>query len=588
MLPRARWDQPDEGGNGLAFYAAHLLDLVAWSRRGYAPLAADVGAVSFYEGPSDSVAPRAPTGVSCTPGSGGAARVDWSQVTQDVGGGNETVTQYRVYWGTTARPGSATRPGEAGFDYDHTQSTSSIYLNLSSLNEGATYYVAVIAVDAAQNASIYSAEVSCAIPVTPHAPVADLTCTPTSGDAPLDVSCDATGSTDPNGAGDIATYFYSLDGAAEAEEADGIRSFTALAAGNHNIQVRVVDQGGLDDTATQQITVTDPGSQNHAPTASFTATPTSGLTPLQVSLDASSSTDPDGDNLSYSWSFGDSSADGSGATTSHTYSSAGGFTVTLTVTDDGTPPLSGTSTARITATTDTNQAPVLDSASVSPLYGPSPLTVRFDASGVYDPDSDNLTLSWDFGDSSAPSSQLQLDHVYTGNGQYQAVLTVEDDGTPALGPQSRSFTISVTDNNPPDASAALVGPQSGPAPLRVALDATGCGDPDGDNLTYFWDIALDIVTSETFDTASAAYTFDQPGSYEITLTLTDDGSPPLEVTRRFQVEVQAGVSAPKNTIVLSQGCACAQGAGSTDALVVLALALGVLGYRRRPRGTRPR
>lgn len=66
-----------------------------------------------------------------------------------------------------------------------------------------------------------------------------------------------------------------------------------------------------------------------APTAAFT----SDASFLLVSLDATSSSDPDGDALDHAWSFGDDST-GTGATISHTYDAEGSYDVTLTVTDD--------------------------------------------------------------------------------------------------------------------------------------------------------------------------------------------------------------------------------------------------------------
>lgn len=52
-----------------------------------------------------------------------------------------------------------------------------------------------------------------------------------------------------------------------------------------------------------------------------------------VTLDGSGSSDSDGTIMSYEWDFGDSST-GSGETTTHVYTSAGIYTVALTVTDD--------------------------------------------------------------------------------------------------------------------------------------------------------------------------------------------------------------------------------------------------------------
>jgi len=74
------------------------------------------------------------------------------------------------------------------------------------------------------------------------------------------------------------------------------------------------------------------GCGNLSPVASFTYTPSSGESPLAVSFNASSSYDSDGSITAYEWNFGD---DGHavGITTTHTYTTAGTRSATLTVTD---------------------------------------------------------------------------------------------------------------------------------------------------------------------------------------------------------------------------------------------------------------
>ena len=69
------------------------------------------------------------------------------------------------------------------------------------------------------------------------------------------------------------------------------------------------------------------------PTASFTYSPESPTTNRQITFDASSSHDPDGQIVSYQWDFGDSLT-ASGIDTVHSYNRATTYTVTLTVTDD--------------------------------------------------------------------------------------------------------------------------------------------------------------------------------------------------------------------------------------------------------------
>ena len=69
----------------------------------------------------------------------------------------------------------------------------------------------------------------------------------------------------------------------------------------------------------------------NAPTANAGG-PYTGTEGTAVSFNGSASTDPQGQTLSYAWSFGDGGS-GTGVKPSHTYNIAGTFTVSLTVTD---------------------------------------------------------------------------------------------------------------------------------------------------------------------------------------------------------------------------------------------------------------
>ena len=91
------------------------------------------------------------------------------------------------------------------------------------------------------------------------------------------------------------------------------------------------------------------GSPNDAPTARATATPSSGAVPLAVQFDGTTSSDPNGDALTYAWDLdGDGDYDDStAARPTRSYGAAGAVTVRLRVTDPGG--LQGTTSVTVTA-----------------------------------------------------------------------------------------------------------------------------------------------------------------------------------------------------------------------------------------------
>ena len=74
------------------------------------------------------------------------------------------------------------------------------------------------------------------------------------------------------------------------------------------------------------------GSQNRNPIAVASADKTSGPSPLAVTFSSAGSNDPEGGALTYSWAFGDGGTS-TAANPSHTYSTNGNYTATLTVRD---------------------------------------------------------------------------------------------------------------------------------------------------------------------------------------------------------------------------------------------------------------
>ncbi|MEN3360765.1 MAG: hypothetical protein V7637_4747, partial [Mycobacteriales bacterium] len=95
------------------------------------------------------------------------------------------------------------------------------------------------------------------------------------------------------------------------------------------------------------------GGGNRSPVAVAAANRTSGPNPLAVTFSSAGSSDPEGGALTYRWTFGDG-ATSTAANPSHTYTTNGTFTPTLTVTD----PTGLTGTASLVITVG-NTAPTI-------------------------------------------------------------------------------------------------------------------------------------------------------------------------------------------------------------------------------------
>jgi glucose/arabinose dehydrogenase len=93
--------------------------------------------------------------------------------------------------------------------------------------------------------------------------------------------------------------------------------------------------------------------------------------------------------------------------------------------------------------------------------------------------------------------------------------------------------------NQPPIAVASANPTSGAAPLAVAFDGTASSDPDGDALSYAWDLDGDGAFDDG-TAATASFTYTQPATYSATLRVTD----PSGASGTSSVTITAGNTPP--------------------------------------------
>ncbi|MCV2395824.1 PKD domain-containing protein, partial [Actinotalea sp. M2MS4P-6] len=366
-----------------------------------------------------------------------------------------------------------------------------------------------------------------------HAPTAMISASTTD----LTASLDGSGSTDTDGT--VVGWDWDFgDGETGSGET---ASHTYAAAGTYTVTLTVTDDGGLADSTSVDVTVTDPP-PNVAPTAVIGST----VTDLDVALDGSGSTDTDGTVVGWDWDFGDGET-GSGETTSHTYAAAGTYTVTLTVTDDVGATDSTTVDVTVTEPLPVNVAPT---ASFVPT--PTDLTVALDGSGSTDTDGTVVGWEWDFGDGETDSGET-TSHTYAAAGTYTIVLTVTDDGA-ATGTASQDVTVTA----PNQAPTAVIG--STVTGLGVSFTGSGSTDPDGTVVGWDWDFG----DGETASGETASHTYAAAGTYTVTLTVTDDIGATGAVTADVTVAETNQPPVPAFTFVPTDLSVAVDGSGSTD------------------------
>jgi PKD repeat protein len=153
---------------------------------------------------------------------------------------------------------------------------------------------------------------------------------------------DGSNSYDPDG----AVVAWDWDFGDNSMGSGEVVSHTYSRADVYTVALTVTDDFGNTDTATTEITITEPAP---LPPVADAGGPYDGTEGDTITLDGSGSSDPDGSIVRYDWSIGGDTLEDAGPNPTYTFTTAGVYNVTLTVTDDDGLTDSDTTTATISS-----------------------------------------------------------------------------------------------------------------------------------------------------------------------------------------------------------------------------------------------
>jgi len=305
--------------------------------------------------------------------------------------------------------------------------------------------------------------------------------------------------------------------------AQGQASFTYPsngATGTDNITASYVDNGTVRTTPTVQAIWIEP--PNRAPTA-IAGGPYTTPEGSSVSLSGSASFDPDGDPITYAWDLDNDGAydDAIGPTASF-FGVDGPSThpVGLKVCDNH-----GACGTAATTVTVINVAPTANAGADQTVSRSAPVSLSgtfTDPAGAAD---NAYAWSWDLNGDGVPDasgsatygSAIVANTHFPSAGTYTLTFRVTDkDG----GSHSDTVVITVI-NRPPVANAG--GPYSTPEGSSVSLNGGGSSDPDGDALTYAWDLDDDGAYDDATGPAASFFGVDGPSVHTVGLKVCDSG-----------------------------------------------------------------
>lgn len=336
---------------------------------------------------------------------------------------------------------------------------------------------------------------------------------------------DASASHDPDG-GSLSHRWRFGDG----EDTGSVVS-RRFDAGDGNVRLETFDDSGM--VASGQVVDFD-FYVKPPPIARFEA-PALAAEGAVVRFDGSGSSTlprPAGNRIiRYVWQMGDGTeirqeeGDPDFGRPNHIYRQHGTYTVGLTVFDgEGNP----CNTGEVSHTITINAAPLADAGADQRIaYG---TFAMFDAGAETGVDGDVHRFTWDFGDGKTATG-AKVEHQYDEAGTYTVTLTVDDGKGAANSVASDTATVFV--NAAPVARDVSI-PDTMLLGAAGTFDASSVTDIDGQVISVEWRFSDGV----TLGKRAFRRSFQTPGSYEVSLFITDDSDLPnavTEVTRTISV-----------------------------------------------------
>ncbi len=287
----------------------------------------------------------------------------------------------------------------------------------------------------------------------------------------------------------------------------GSMIYSYTKAGTYTIFVEGADANANIASCSHDVTITENSVENEIPEAVCNG-PYSSYVGEEITFSAGGSSDIDGIIVTYDWDFGDNTGQiVQNEITAYTYTEAGEYAVTMTVTDDA----GETNSCTTTATVDVHSDALILDCSMLPTHAIADYPIAFNVDAE-DSDGNIVRFDWDFGDGETESTiGSSTEHIYDSGNFAIRVTVTDDEGNTASCEQN----INVAADTPAVAVASAT-PTSGESTLTVQFSSAGSsGDAP---LIYKWSFGDGSGTSTS---ANPRHDYAKDGTYTAVLQVTD-------------------------------------------------------------------